>query len=153
MVTTAPRYILPAMLLLPVLAACSSGRDATEMTVGGESREFSEQDKIAARALSISDSRTVSAGSPYTQALLCRNAMEVLGESFAQSGALSEQQMQGVGQAKAYFDGQLHELVGAEGKSPDDIGPDLEQVAQDNQDAAANARIAIACLERLRETV
>lgn len=147
-----PQSLIGAALITMALAACSS--DGETMTGPNEepAREFSDADRRVASALSISQNRAVTnADSPYSRALLCRNGMEALAERFQEAGGLSEQQRQGIEQARTYFDGQLRLLGESEGKSASDISADVQQTAEDNFDTAENARIAIACLRQLQE--
>lgn len=140
------------MLVLPSLAGCSEGGETLRTPQAEQSRQFSDADKIAARALSIgNDEAMTNADSPYAQALLCKNGVDIIADRISQAGGFGEQQMQGIELAQAYYDRQVRSLAASEGKSASEIEGDLEQTATDNPDVGANARIAIACLQNLQE--
>ena len=152
MLTANLRYLSCAVLIPCLLAACSSGEPPSEATATGSTREFSAEDKRAAEALSIGNSQEVTAaGSPYSRALLCRHGIAVLAANFETAPGLSQEQREAMEQASAYFDQQLRQLGSEENKSAAEITSDLEQTAEDNTDLAANARTAVACLQRLRD--
>lgn len=147
-----PQSVTGAAFLMIALAACSSGRETMTAPNEEPARAFSDEDRRVASALSISQDRAVTnADSPYSRALLCRNGMETLAERFQDAAGLSEQQREGIEQARAYFDERLRLLGESEGKSASDISEDVQQTAEDNFDTAENARIAIACLQRLQQ--
>lgn len=161
MPTIASKSILRAtsvlFLALVLSAACSDGGDAAAAPPAGDTpqepaREFSEADRRAARALSIGSGTTVEeTDSAYAQALLCTNAISVLIDRFRESGGVTAEQLQAVEQAGALYDRQLRSLAGGERRTPDDVTRDLERTAADNPEIAANARIALGCLQRLQE--
>ena len=151
MLKTASKAAWFAILVVSSLTACSS-REESSPPSSEQPREFSAEDKRAARALSISNNPAVmNAESPYARALLCRNGIGALAEQFEKARGLSDEQRQAMEQARAYFDEQLRVLGQREGKSESDVSSDLEKVAQENVDTAENARIANACLRRLLE--
>lgn len=114
---------------------------------------FSEEDKRAARALSISNNQAViDATSPYARALLCSNAIETLAERFQGArGPMMDEQRQAMEQARAYFREQLSALAEREGKSDAELTNDMDETREQHADPAENAQIAIACLRRLQE--
>lgn len=152
MLTAKLRYLSCAVLIACSLAACSSGEAPSEAMATENTRQFSAEDKRAAEALSIGNSQEVAAAdSPYSRALLCRNGMAVLAANFENAAGLSRQQRKAMEQASAYFDRQLQQLGSEEDKSASEIASDLERTAEENADLAANARTAVACLQRLRD--
>lgn len=134
------------------LTACSDGELTPEPQPYEATREFSAADKEAARALSISNTEIMAnTESPYDQALLCRYGLAEVASLISETAGLSTQQEQGLRQVEALFDQRLRDLASANGKSAQDIEDDLAQTAEDNPDRATNMRIAMGCLERLRQ--
>lgn len=151
MLKTASKHAWFAILAASSLTGCSSSEESSARS-SEQPREFSAEDKRAARALSISNNPAViNAESAYARALLCRNGIGALADQFEKARGLSDEQRQAVERARAHFDEQLRALGHREGKSESDMRSDLETVAQENVDAAENARIANACLRRLLE--
>ncbi len=148
--STAP---LSALAALSFLSACSPNPQAPSPAF--DEKEFSEEDKRAARALSISNNQAVmEATNPYARALLCRNGIDGLAERFQQArGPMMEEQQQAMEQARAYFDEQLRLLAEREGKSEAELNDDLEETGQQHADPGENAQIAVACLRRLQQTI
>jgi len=134
------------------LAGCSEGELTAEPQPYEAAREFSQADKMAARALSISNTEVMAnTESPYAQALLCRHGLTEIATLIRETWGSNSEQEQALQQAEALFDQRLRDLAGADGKSAEDIQQDLEQTAQNNQDRAMNARIAVGCLEQLQQ--
>lgn len=151
MLNTILKTVLCALLVSGALPGCSD-ESALRAPPSEKAREFGEQDKAAARALSIGNNEAMaSADSPYAQALLCRHGIEVIADRLRQSGGFSDEQVQGIAQAQTYFDRRLRVLADSEGKSASDIRSDLAKTATDNPDIGVNARIAIACLQKLQQ--
>lgn len=138
--------------LATVLTACSGNPSAGSIAVPQEStRQFSQADKDAARALSLGNNSTVAkAGTPYAQAILCSAAIESVAARFRGSGSLSEQQMHLIAEAKGIYDRRSREIAKGEGMSDNDIQRDVQQAAAENSDLGDNARAALACLQRLQ---
>lgn len=137
-----------------MLMSCSgaTGEDrSTESRT--QAREFSQEDKAAARALSIGNASAIEeAASPYAQALLCRNAIEKLAAQFRQTEGLSDEQIQGIEQVQALYDRRVRLLSGPESKSSENLSHDLDQPTADNSESKTNGRVAIACLRQLQES-
>lgn len=146
------RSALPCMLVLIVLSSCSvSERTGRAETPDTPAREFSKQDKMAARALSIDDRTAIeNVDSPYAQAMLCRNGVESIAVRFRGTAAANEEMAQGMEQIIAFYDRRLRSLGGKQAKSPEEIRRDLQQTKEDNTNSSANARVAIACLRELQ---
>lgn len=133
------------------LVSCSGGEERGKEAAKAPERQFSEEDKRAARALSIGDSRAIeSSGSPYAQALLCNNAVQSIADRLRSAGSLNAEQLRGFDQTRAYYDRQVFGLGKQEGKSASQIQQDRKQTAAANPEPAANARLAIACLQMLQ---
>lgn len=147
------KSLLTGIVSLALLAACSDHKAPSEKTMPfTAAREYSEQDKIAARALSISNnSGFEAADTPYAQALLCSNAISSTGSKLRQTGGLSQDILRGIDQAKANYDRRVRTFASEAGKSTDDIESDLRQTAKNNPDAGANARVTMACIQQLQE--
>jgi len=133
------------------VAGCSEGELTAESQPYEAPREFDQADKVAARALSISNTEVMAnTESPYAQALLCRHGLAEIATLIREGWGSNSEQEQALQQAEAFFDQRLRDLAAADGKSPEDVGEDLEQTAQNNQDQTMNARIAVGCLEQLQ---
>jgi len=157
------RFALTCTLCLTVLVACSGepGSDpaATGEVLGGapadvtvaDSAAFSEQEKRAARMLSMGSGASVeTASSPYQQALRCRTAIETVGARFRQGGAQGDAQSQAIAQATAILDQRLRAQAVLEDKSDAAIRRDLEQAVQAADDLPAQGQLLIACLQQLQ---
>jgi len=151
MLRTLPLAVWPTLAALSLLPACSSNQQPAPPPA--DDKEFSEADKRAARALSISNNDAVTdATTPYARALLCRNGIETLAERFQQArGPMMEEQRQAMEQARAYFGEQLRLLAEREGKSEPGLNRDIAETQEQHADPAENAQIAIACLRGLQE--
>ena len=150
----ASRLTLACVLALALLASCSQGDSfgqTATATANGSPASFGEQDRLAARKLSIGSSTAFAAAAePYEQALLCRSAIAAIGDRFRQSGTLGETQVRAIEQAEALYDRQLQTLGSRQGKSQGAVQRDLEQARQDGPEIGEQARLAITCLQRLQ---
>jgi hypothetical protein len=145
------KTVLPiALVLTSLCGGCSTG-EPVKNRLEKKTREFSAEEKRQARALSISQVKSVTdAASPYARALLCKNGMDVMAQRLQNVGIMNAQQGQLLQQAQAYFDRQLNALGEQQGLSAADVRNDLGRVARDHSDTSENARIAVACLKRLQ---
>jgi hypothetical protein len=142
---------LAAALCLVSLTACSGGEESGRKAAEAQERRFSEEDKRAARALSIGDSRAIEGSdSPYAQALLCNHAVQSIADRLRSAGSLNAEQLRGFDQTRAYYERQLLGRGKLEGKSASQIQKDRQKTAAANPDPVANARLAIACLQMLQ---
>jgi hypothetical protein len=149
----AARAVLGAALWASALSSCSDAELPVEPQPHEETREFSEADKRAARALSVNNTEVMAnAETPYAQALLCRHGIAQVADLAQETLLMSGEQEQALRQAEALFDQRLQDLASAEGKSAAEVQADLEQVSQDNQDRATNLRVAASCLEQVRQS-
>lgn len=150
--TITTRPILWASLCSFSLIGCSEAELTSEALPYEATREFSEAEKSAARALSISNTEVMlKAESPYAQAMLCRHGIAETANLLSETSSLSSEQEQALRQAEALFDQRVRDLAVAEGKSAENVREDLERTAQDNQDRATNVRIAVGCVEKLQQ--
>lgn len=143
-------FSLAAVAIL--LSACSDNELEAEPLAREGLTEFGEEEKKAARVLSISNTdQMASAGTPYSKALLCRHGIAEVAKLVRSSPAVNREQQEGLRQAETLYDQRLRDLAAADGKSLEDIQQDLEQTAMDNQEQTTNARVAVGCLEQLQE--
>jgi hypothetical protein len=154
MLPISPRSILFAALALVLLPSCSSEADTAAAPTGAGAPEFSQPDKIAARALSLSNAGSAErAESPRAQAVLCSQALEGLSVRLRDSGTLNEMQLQALGQAKAVYDRRIRG-VGNEPARAGGGSSALEQAIEEEEEGEANpaeqARVAIGCLQDLQ---
>lgn len=142
---------LAAALCLVSVTACSGDDESATDVAKASAPQFSEEDKRAARALSIGDSRAIeSSDSPYAQALLCNHAVQSIATRLRSAGSLNAEQLRGFDQTRVFYERQVLGLGKQEGKSASQIQQDRQETATANPDAAANARLAIACLQMLQ---
>jgi hypothetical protein len=135
-----------------MLAGCSAAQDSERTAPSTEkpARQFSDEDRLAAQALSISNRNTgQEAGSPYDQAMACSSAIAALEEMLRQADTMTEEQLDVIGQAKGVYDQRIRLLgqIDAAGATP---GEDLQQAPQDTP-AGGKALEAIGCIQRLAE--
>lgn len=144
-----PKAARSGLIAVLALTSCSgSGGDGAPLAAERQTREFSRQDKLAARSLSLANKNAFEqASSSYAQALLCNLAIETVADSLRGAGSLGATQLNELAEAESLFDRRLRALGKQEGKSAADIRNDLQQSAADNPDASANARVALACLQ------
>ncbi len=141
-------------LLLTVLSSCSPPeRSAQAARSEAGVREFSQRDKVAARALSIGNEVAIeNANSPYAKALLCRNAIGMVRAKLLDSGSLSKNLLQGFNVAQAIYDRKVDSLGTQAGKSETQVKSDLRMTAASNLDDGTNARVAMACIRELEKS-
>jgi hypothetical protein len=140
------------ILCLSLPAGCSDDAQTAEPLPQDRPREFSEEEKRAARALSISNTEVLAAAeTPYAQALLCRHGITEVRRVMSETAGLRGEQKKALSQAEALFDRRLRDLVRSTGKSPGDIPADLGRTADENPDQSANVRTAMACLQKLQQ--
>lgn len=135
--------------VLSFLCACSPSQPSGGRAI--PTREFSQEDKRAALALSISNSEAVAdAATPYDRSLLCKNGIEALIQRFqGLRGPSTDQQLQAMEQASAYFSEQVHSIAKLEGKSEAELTRDLKVTREQHEDPAENVQIIAACLRAL----
>jgi hypothetical protein len=140
------------MLVLSAFCAACSGGSGVARQPEKQTREYSPDEKSAARALSINQVRAVTnPASPYARAVLCKNSLDLVAERFRDSSVMNSQQQQQLQQAQAYFDQQVRTLAGQQGLSNSDLRDDLARAARDHSDDEESARTAVACLQGLQK--
>lgn len=145
------RSALPSALFLAVmLAGCSAAQDSERTAPSTEepAPQFSDEDRLAARALSISNRDMQETGSPYDQAMACSSAIAALEERLRQADMITDEQLDVIGQAKAVYDRRIRTL--ADQASAAGTGEDLQQAVLDNP-PGGQALQAIGCIQRLAE--
>lgn len=143
---------LPCTLALALLAGCSGAQESDQGAgVSQEQvRQFSNEERLAARALSIgSRSAAPQSGNPYEQAVTCSSAIEALADRLRQSDALTSEQLQIVEQAKAVYDRRIRSLTDQASAAGTAVGEDPLQ-AVDNP-PRGEALQAIGCIQNLAE--
>ena len=150
--TSRPR--LPAILVMSVsllLAACSSGEPAPAPgETPDRAREFSEEDKRAALALSIGNVQALSAEtSAYDRAQTCSIALESVYAQLSESGQLDTAMINAIDQVRTVYNNQVQQLGSAENKSTADIAADRLQRAEEIPEPSERGQIAIGCLRAM----
>ena len=137
-------------LALCCLASCSRPSDpAAAKRSEPAPREFSKDDKIAARSLSLANTGAeVAGGTPYAQALLCRHAIDVVYNRLRGAGSLNDAQLGAFGAARTFFDRQVGALAAKQGRNSGEVRADLARTALDHPEFAENAQQLVACLRK-----
>lgn len=142
------KFVTICAVLSGFLAACSNiDRSGASQRADTNAREFSEADKVAARALSIGQATTQSTtAEPGAQAGMCSDAIAKMLEQLRVAGGLDETQLAALENARLYYETQA-EPVDTEktGMAPDESN---ESVDAEHTDADSG-RVALACLRDL----
>ena len=130
------------------LTACASERSpAPPSQQRASSTVFSNEDRRAARALSISNRPDLaSLSSPYMRAIVCELAVETLGERMAEMDSLSAGQMAGFRRVQQDLARDIGKAAIREGKGQADIDRDKEQQRLTLSDPVARIPLAMGCL-------
>lgn len=147
MLSAPSRSILFVAFMSALLPSCSSGstRDADSSTEAAT--EFTQDDKRAARALSLTNAGTTErTDDPQEQARLCSSAIEALRVRLRDSAVLSDEQMLALGEAKAIYDRRIRGVVA----SASEAANDQPEQAEGDASPAEQARLAIGCLQDLQ---
>lgn len=152
--TPARQIALCSLIAATILASCSGERQSQRLAISkGGAREFSQQDKVVAQALSLGNDSTVEgAEGPYAEALLCSGAMDALVGHLSESGGASNEVVEALRQAQDLYDRRLRSLASSEGKSQNDLRRDLQRAASEDVALSANARVALGCIKKLQQT-
>lgn len=152
------KSILASAIVLAALSACSAQEARRDPSAEPPPRDFSEEDKAAARALSIANSTRIAENSllndeddPYMQALICRNSLQGLVELLRTSGAISDTQINAIEETIALFHRRAAALGESAGKTPANIEQDLRKIEQNSYGTEARGKTALACLQRLKQ--
>lgn len=145
-----PAPIIAAGIVTCLSASCSAPAADGPVTDGmSGAKQFSEDDRRAARALSIGNVRTVAmTDNPLDQAVLCSLAIGEIAERMQTSGmGLTQEQIEAVIMAKKIYDRRA--IAAARTKPADAIQTARARIAEANPEPSARAQTAIACLRQL----
>lgn len=113
--------------------------------------EFGEEDKRAARVLSIGNAGFIApSDDELDQALLCSSAIEEIGERLAQSGILTEQQGIAMRSAKTVYDQRVNAEKVRREMSETALATKLDEQAAREMTSEEKAQTAVACLQALK---
>lgn len=147
--TSRPHPLAISVLLVPLLlAACGSSEPApVPGEMADQAREFSEEDKQAALALSIGNVQALSTEtSPYERALSCSIALESVYAQLSESGQLDTAMVNAIEQVRTMYNNRVQQLGSAENKSTADIAAERLQRAEEIPEPSERGQIAIGCL-------
>lgn len=147
-----PKCVLCWLIAGALLGGCSSGDEQSRnVAATASAREFTDQEKRAARTLSISQLGTPpAAGSAYDKAILCSIALESLAVRFGDLEALNQEQVRALSLARNSYERQARALGNERGRSAEELRTDRQRVATENSDQGARLRTAIGCLQSLQ---
>lgn len=144
--------LAPALVLL---AGCSDAEPGpSDVSGDAEAREFSQADKVAARALSIGDAQSLEAlTDPDSQAQLCSTAIAGIAVQLREAGGLTETQLAALQTASEFYARQVPPSQSSPDTEDSATMPQVPDAASEAESSGgADARIAIACLRRLQES-
>lgn len=148
------RSALPCVLaLVALLQGCSEPQEAAQVPEPGAQsvHHFSEEDQLAARALSISNRGAVQeSDTPYAHALACSSAIEALTDRLRQSDTLTAEQLRVVEQAKAVYDRRAR-LLRTQMEAANPAARETLQQIPEEIPPGGRALQAIGCLQKLAE--
>jgi len=115
-----------------------------------QAREFSEEDKQAALALSVGNVQALSAEtSAYDRALSCSIALESVSTQLSESGQLDPAMVNAIDQVRTVYNNRVQQLGSAENKSTADIAAERMQRAEEIPEPRERGQIAIGCLRAM----
>ena len=115
-----------------------------------QAREFSEEDKQAALALSVGNVQALSAEtSAYDRALSCSIALESVSAQLSESGQLDPAMVNAIDQVRTVYNNRVQQLGSAENKSTADIAAERMQRAEEIPEPRERGQIAIGCLRAM----
>lgn len=141
---------LPAAILVLMFSGCSRPSSSLDQSAQVASRSFSDDDRRAARSLSIGNVGALeSLTSPFEQALLCSLALEEMIGRVGESGiAIPDAQKKVLDQAR-----RIYERRASEGAQEAEAG--LQEARQRIKDRypepAQRAQISVGCLQKLAQ--
>lgn len=141
-----------ALFLTPLLlAGCGSSDQAPSSGKAPElAREFGEEDKQAALALSIGSVQALSAEtSAYARSLSCSIALESVSTQLAAGGQLDTEMVNAIEQVRTVYNNRVQQLGSAEGKSAAEIAADRVQRVEELPEQSERGQIAIGCLRAM----
>lgn len=137
------------VLVAVALSSCAPDGSALPGRVSTSSRQFSAEDKVIARSLSLGNAPTVGDdASPYIEALTCSIALESMSERFFQAGK-GESHRAAMGQAEGIYSRRVAQLAHGLGKTPEETGNDRKKRADDVPELRDRGLLAIRCLHKL----
>lgn len=140
------------LLFTPLmLAACGTDEPAPVPGEGPEqAREFSDEDKQAALALSVGNVRALSAEmSPYSRSLSCSIALDAVHAQLSEGGQLDPAMVNAIEQVRTVYDNRVQQLGSAENKTPADIAAERLQRVEEMTEPSERGQIAIGCLRAM----
>lgn len=147
-----PLALKVGLLFVPLLlAACSTDESAP---VPGEmpeqAREFSDEDKQAALALSVGNVQALSAEmSAYNRALSCSIALDSVHAQLSEGGQLDPAMLNAIEQVRTVYNNRVRQLGSAENMSLADIAADRLQRAEEMTEPSERGQVAIGCLRAM----
>lgn len=133
-----------------LLTACSPETTPASQPSQTPVREFSAEDKRAARALSIGNQAALTgAATAYDRALLCNIALDSLTEQLQERGALTTEQQRAFAEVQQLYERRLAQASG--GKSQEQLATDRTEAEEANPEPSTQAQIAIGCLRQLQQ--
>ncbi len=115
-----------------------------------QGREFREEDKRAALALSLGSVQALSAEtSAYERSLSCSIALESVSARLSDSGNLDPTMLLAIDQARTVYNNRVQQFGTAENKSSAEIAADRLQRAQEIPEQSERGQIAIGCLRAM----
>ncbi len=116
----------------------------------GQARQFSDEDKRAAVALSVGSVQALSAEtSAYIRSLSCSIALDSLYAQMSEGGQLDPAMLNAVEQVRTVYNSRVQQLGAAESKSSADIAADRQQRAEEIPEQRERGQIAIGCLRAM----
>lgn len=140
------------LLFVPMmLAACGTDEPApVPGSMPEQAREFSDEDKQAALALSVGRVRALSAEmSAYSRSLSCSIALDAVHAQLSEGGQLDPAMVNAIEQVLTVYNNRVRELGSAENKSPADIAVDRLRRAEEMTQPSERGQIAIGCLRAM----
>ncbi|ABC64772.1 hypothetical protein ELI_13400 [Erythrobacter litoralis HTCC2594] len=137
------------MFLIAPLGCADPDEAAPRDDTAAQTREFSAEDKRVASLLSIGDSAALEESEgPYEQARMCRDSINAMIVRFRSLDALDASQVRAMETARELFQSRMDAAI--ETARPGDAAQE-DELAElpDDQQAARQARIAIACVRTL----
>ena len=150
--TSRPHSLAISVIFVPLLlAACGSSEPApVHREMADQAREFSEEDKQAALALSVGNVQALSAEtSAYDRALSCSIALESVSTQLSESGQLDPAMVNAIDQVRTVYNNRVQQLGSAENKSTADIAAERLQRAEEIPEPRERGQIAIGCLRAM----
>ena len=134
------------------LAACGD-TDPSELpgVMASSSESFSEEQKDAARALSVGNqSMTTIGDEPYERAIACTNALDELIAVAGEAGFFSEVQLSAAEEVRQVYYNRALEFGAEQNKSSRNVNVDLQGAASAAEQTENRSLIAIGCIRNLQ---